>query len=358
MPSHPTMSDVARLAGVDSSTVSRALNVRTAAMLRPETVARVKAASDQLGYRPNVLARGLRTQRTNTIGLLLPDVTNPFFPPIIRGIEDVFGPAGYVLLIANTDNVAEREDQGLDSLVARQVDGMMLATSHLDVATDAGRLGGIPVLLVNRRDRTDVVPSVVPDDAIGVRLVVEHLHALGHHEIGLVSGPLNTSTGRDRRDTFVEVCSSLGLSTDMVVHADLYDLPSGRRATEDLLDTYGTRPTAIFASNDLLAVGALTALRARNLRVPEDLSLVGYNDMPLVDLLDPPLTTVHVDQYEMGRRAATMMLSLLAGEGGAQGTSDASPAPGSPRERAGASRNSVAIVPELVVRRSTSAPAA
>lgn len=352
------MSDVARLAGVDSSTVSRALNVRTAAVLRPETVARVRAASEQLGYRPNVLARGLRTQRSDNIGLLLPDVTNPFFPPIIRGMEDVFSPAGYVLLITNTDNVAEREDQGLDSLVARQVEGMMLATSHLDVATDADRLGGIPIVLVNRRDRTGVVPSVVPDDGVGVRLVVEHLYTLGHREIGLVSGPINTSTGRDRRDTFIEVCGSLGLPTDMAVHADLYDLQSGHRATETLLDAHGSRPTAIFASNDLLAVGALTALRARGLRVPDDLSLVGYNDMPLVDLLDPALTTVHVDQYEMGRQAATMMLSLL--ERGdstvSEHIADTLPDRSTFPTRTSTTSNSVAIVPELVVRRSTSAP--
>lgn len=358
MPSHPKMSDVARLAGVDSSTVSRALNIRTSVLLRPETVARVLAASEKLGYRPNVLARGLRTQRTNTVGLLLPDVTNPFFPPIIRGIEDVFGPAGYMLLIANTDNVAEREDQWLDNLVARQVDGMMLATSHLDIATDADRLGGIPFILVNRRDRTDVVPSVVPDDAVGVRLVVEHLHALGHREIGLVSGPLNTSTGRVRRDTFLEVCASLGLPTDMVVHADLYDLPSGRNATELLLNTHGTRPTAIFASNDLLAAGALTALRARGLRVPSDVSLVGYNDIPLVDLLDPALTTVHVDQYEMGHQAALLMLTLLAQDSVPPPVQDPGTTP--PKDvidgPTPASERSVTIIPELIIRRSTSAP--
>lgn len=345
MPSQPTMSDVARLAGVDSSTVSRALNERTVAMLRPETVAKVRAASEQLGYRPNVLARGLRTQRTHTIGLLLPDVTNPFFPPIIRGIEDVFTPAGYVLLIANTDNVAEREDQGLSSLVARQVDGMMLATSHLDVAAENDSLRGIPVTLVNRRDLTGSVPSVLPDDVVGVRLVLDHLHGLGHREIGLVSGPLNTSTGRDRRDTFVTACAELGIAADMVVHADHYDLPSGRRATELLLDTYGTRPTAVFASNDLLAAGALTTLKARGLAVPGDVSLVGYNDMPLVDLLDPALTTVRIDQYEMGRRAGMMMLALLA-EGPMNGSSDT--ARMLPDE---------IIEPELIIRSSSAAPA-
>lgn len=337
------MSDVARLAGVDSSTVSRALNSRTASSLRPETVAKVRAASEQLGYRPNVLARGLRTQRTHTIGLLVPDVTNPFFPPIIRGIEDALIPTGNVLLTANTDNEPEREEQGLDSLIARQVDGVMLATSHLDVATDADRLAGIPTVLVNRRDRSSQVPAVLPDDATGVRLVVEHLHALGHRRIGLISGPLDTSTGRDRRDTFVAVCEGLGLPADRVVHADRYDLPSGRRAADALLDGDGPMPTAVFASNDLLAVGALTALRDRGLRVPDDISLAGYNDMPLVDLIDPALTTVRIDQYLMGRRAAEVMLELLD------------------RDRAGGDGDpevvaDVTIAPELIVRRSTGAP--
>lgn len=345
MPGQPTMSDVARLAGVDSSTVSRALNSRTATSLRPETVAKVLAASEQLGYRPNVLARGLRTQRTHTVGLLLPDVTNPFFPPIIRGIEDALIPTGHVLLIANTDNEPEREEQGLDSLVARQVDGVMLATSHLDVATDADRLGGIPTVLVNRRDRASQVPAVLPDDVKGVRLVVDHLHGLGHRRIALVSGPLDTSTGRDRRDTFVAACRDLGLPTDHVVHADRYDLPSGRRAAEVLLEAEGPAPTAVFASNDLLAVGALTALRARGLRVPDDVSLVGYNDMPLVDLLDPALTTVRIDQYLMGRRAAEVMLELLE-RSRSEGSGDGDIA----------TVADVTIVPELVVRRSTGSP--
>ena len=344
MPGQPTMSDVARLAGVDSSTVSRALNSRTVSSLRPETVAKVTAAAEQLGYRPNVLARSLRTQRTNTIGLLVPDVTNPFFPPIIRGIEDGLTPSGHVLLITNTDNESEREEQGLDSLVARQVDGMMLATSHLDVATDADRLGGIPTVLVNRRDRTSQVPAVLPDDVTGVHLVVQHLHDLGHRRIALVSGPLDTSTGRDRRDTFVAACRELGIPADRIVHADRYDLPSGRRATEALLDMAGDPPTAIFASNDLLAVGALTALRARGIHVPGDISLVGYNDMPLVDLLDPALTTVRIDQYLMGRRAAEVMLRLVEARAAEDG--DATRV------------DDVLIAPELVVRRSTAPPSA
>jgi len=346
MPGQPTMSDVARLAGVDASTVSRALNSRTAGSLRPETVAKVVAASVQLGYRPNVLARGLRTQRTHTVGLMLPDITNPFFPPVVRGIEDVLGPAGHVLLIVNTDNEPAREEQGLDGLLARRVDGVMLATSHLDVATDADRLEGIPTVLVNRSDRTSRVPAILPDDRAGVGMVVKHLFDLGHRSIGLVSGPLDTSTGRDRRDAFVAAGTELGLPVDMVVHADRYDLASGRRAAEALLDAHAGRMSAIFASNDMLAVGALTALRARGLRVPDDVSLVGYNDMPLVDLLDPALTTVRIDQYLMGRRAAEVLLGLLDGTGGPDGAVDGGDG----------TAKDVTIAPELVVRCSTASP--
>ena len=199
----PTMSDVARTAGVDVSTVSRALNERTASMLRPETVERVLAAATELGYRPNALARGLRTQRSHTIGMLIPDLTNPFFPPIVRGLEDVLGSSGYTLILANTDNDPRREEVGLHSLVGRQVDGLLLATSHLDQrGLDAARVGDLPVVLVNRRGADDSVPAAVPDDDAGVAMVVDHLVELGHTAIAHVAGPQDTSTGRTRAEAF------------------------------------------------------------------------------------------------------------------------------------------------------------
>jgi LacI family transcriptional regulator len=336
----PTMSDVAAHAGVDISTVSRALNERTAALLRSETVDRVTAAAAELGYRPNVLARSLRTQRSHTIGMVIPDLTNPFFPPIVRGVEDVLDDADYTLIIANTDNDVRREQRSLRSLVGRQVDGLLVATSHLHDGTPGDEeLGGLPLVLVNRRGSDPDIPSVVPDDVAGIDAVVAHLTGLGHHRIAHLAGPQDTSTGRTRAQSFRDAMSAAGLDDeDLIEGADLFDIDAGRDACERLLTR---RPdlTAIVAANDLLAIGCIRAMRDRGLRVPTDVSLVGFNDMPLVDLIDPPLTTVRVPQQEMGRAAARILLDLL-GEGGSR-----------------TAPTCLELPPELVIRLSTSAPA-
>lgn len=333
-----TMSDVARHAGVDVSTVSRALNERTAGMLRAETVERVLAAARELGYEPNVLARGLRTQRSHTVGMLLPDLTNPFFPPIVRGLEDALDAGGYTLIVANTDNDARREARSLRSLVGRQVDGLVVATSHLDGDEGAAAVGNLPVVLVNRRGTDDTMPAAVPDDEAGVALAVRHLLDLGHRRIGHVAGPDDTSTGRSRATAFAAITSEAGIhDPDLVEPAAIFDVGQGMEACERLL---GRHPDvgAICAANDLLAIGCLRALRALGRRVPDDVSLVGFNDMPLVDLIDPPLTTVRIPQYEMGRRAGELLLELLHD-------------PRAPRRR-----EPVALAPELVVRSSTAPP--
>ena len=267
----PTMLDVARLAGVDASTVSRALNPATVGMLRPETVARVVAASEELGYRPNMLARGLRTQRSHTVGMLVPDIANPFFPPVVRGLEDELGAHGYTLLVTNSDNEHEKESRAVANLVARQVDALVVATSLVDDAPDA-RPAGLPMVLVNRRGAGGEVPYVVPDDAAGVRLVVRHLVELGHRAIGHIAGPQETSTGRARLRAFRAAAGELGIAADAVEVAPVFGDAAGRGATARLLDRLPTL-TALVAANDLLAVGALRELRARGIPVPGRVSL-------------------------------------------------------------------------------------
>lgn len=333
------MKDVAARAGVDISTVSRALNERTRDRLSEDTVDRVLAVAKELGYRPNVLARSLRTQRSHVVGMVVPDLTNPFFPPILRGLEDALGRHGYTLIVANTDNDLERERQAVQSLVERQVDGMVLATSHIGhEAADPELVGSVPIVLVNRRPRDPSVPSVVPDDDAAVREVVAHLHGLGHRRLAHVAGPQEVSTGRTRLEVFTAACRELGLPPPDVEIAGAFAVEPGRRACEHLLRR-GTAATAIFAANDLLALGTLQALRRSGRRVPADTSVVGYNDMPLVDLIDPPLTTVEVPKYEMGGRAAEVLLAIL------RGAAD----PADPRQ--------VVLPCHLVVRRSTAAPA-
>lgn len=334
-----TMSDVARHAGVDVSTVSRALNERTAKMLRTETVERVLAAASELGYQPNVLARGLRTQRSHTVGMLLPDLTNPFFPPIVRGLEDALDAGGYTLIVANTDNDARRETRSLQSLVGRQVDGLVVATSHVDSDEGSKAVGALPVVLVNRRGTDESVPAVLPDDEAGIALMVRHLVDLGHRHVAHVAGPDDTSTGRTRAAAFATYAAEAGVyDPDMVESTGIFGVDDGMAACERLLARH-PEVTAICAANDLLAIGCLRALRAAGRRVPEDVSLVGFNDMPLVDLIDPPLTTVRIPQYEMGRQAGELLLKLLE----------------NPRARR--RRKPVSLAPTLIVRHSTAAPA-
>lgn len=337
----PTMSDVARHAGVDVSTVSRALTSRTAGMLRSETVERVLRAAEELGYHPNVLARSLRTQRSHTVGMVIPDLMNPFFPPVVRGVEEALDDAEYTLIIANTDNLAAREERSLQSLVGRQVDGLVIATSHIDNGTpDVHSVGVLPLVLVNRRGSDPGVPSVSPDDVRGIELIVAHLTGLGHRRIGHVAGPQDTSTGRTRAEAFAAALRPAGAFRDDLVEATaIFAIDEGRAACNQLLDRHPDL-TAIVAANDLLAIGCLRAMRERDIRVPDDVSLVGFNDMPLVDLIDPPLTTVRVPQHEMGRQAGLILLELIAG---AQLAGEAT---------------AVELAPELVVRGSTRPPAA
>src|ERR1700691_24624 len=194
-----TIRDVARLAEVHPGTVSRALNEQTRALVNEETAARVLRAATELGYRPNPIARGLKTNRSFTVGVLIPDLTNPLFPPIVRGIDDRLGPAGYTQLLVNTDNDAARERGQIETMLARQVDGFISATAPLDVEPLAAALeASRPVVLVNRSFEDERVSAALVDDAEGIRLAVEHVLKLGHTRIAHVAGPQNVSTGHGR----------------------------------------------------------------------------------------------------------------------------------------------------------------
>jgi len=327
--------DVARLAGVHPSTVSRALH-RADLPVRAETRRRVLAAVERLEYRPSAIARGLRLQRTHTLGMLVPDITNPFFPPIIRGAEEAARERGYELVLCNTDDAPERETASLRVLRERQADGLLIATSRMaDTTVAALRRERFPFVLVNRGSSVTADPSVEVDNERASEAVIGHLAGLGHRRIGHISGPLSTTTGAERAAGYRSAMKARGLPVDeaLLAEADAYAEPSGYAAGARLLRA---RPSAIFAANDLLVLGALRAAREAKLRVPEDLSLVGVNDIPLVDLIDPPLTTVRVPQREMGRIAADMLIALL--------------------ESAPISRRHVLLDPTLVVRGSTAVP--
>jgi LacI family transcriptional regulator len=334
-----TLRDVARVAGVHPATVSRALNEETRALVNQDTARRVLKAAEKLGYQPNPIARGLKTNRSYTIGVLIPDLTNPLFPPILRGIEDRLETGGYTPLIANTDNDPERELLDSQAMRARQVDGIIAATARRDHRLhDALLEAGIGLVLVNRRQDELPVSSATADDRMGMRLSVEHLVSLGHTRIAHVAGPLDYSTGLDRHDSFLETMRAAGREPDpeLVLVAEAFTEAEGARLCGQLMDE-GRSFTAVAAANDLLALGCYDVFAERGVRCPDDISVVGFNDMPFAARFQPPLTTIHIPHYEIGKAAAQLMLERLA-----DGDS-------SPRE--------IRLEPSLVVRQS-SAPVA
>jgi LacI family transcriptional regulator len=333
-----TLRDVAHVAGVHPATVSRALNEETRALVNEETARRVLKAAEELGYRPNPIARGLKTNRSYTVGVLIPDLTNPLFPPILRGIEDCLATAGYTALTANTDNDPERELLDSQTMRARQVDGIIAATARRDHRLhDALLEAGIELVLVNRRQEALPVSSATADDRMGMRLAVEHLLSLGHTRIAHLGGPLDYSTGLDRHDSFYETMRAAGIEPDpeLVLCAEAFTESEGARLCGELLDD-GREFTAVAAANDLLALGCYDVFGERGVRCPEDVSVVGFNDMPFAARFAPPLTTIHIPHYEIGKAAAQLMLERL--QNGDE----------PPRE--------IRLEPDLVVRESTGPP--
>lgn len=308
-----TLKDVAARAGVHASTASRALNPETRSMVTGEVVRRVTEAAVALGYRPNPIASSLRTNRTLTVGVVIPDLTNSLFPPIIRGIEDTLATAGYTAIIANTDNDSERERISVERMRERRVDGLILATARRrDGVIDSFREENLPVVLINRTvDRTGVA-CIINDDVLGIKLVVEHIAELGHRDIAFVGGPRGLSTSDARHRGFIAAMRAAGLKPEpaLMYSADAFRDPAGLAACETLLRR-GRPFTAVIAANDLLALGCMDALAAQGLSCPRDVSLTGYNDLPNLHRISPPLTTVRISHYHMGARGAETLLELI-----------------------------------------------
>jgi LacI family transcriptional regulator len=309
----PTLRDVAEAAGVHAGTASRALNPETRRLVNVETARRVLRAAESLGYQPNPIARSLKTSKSGTIGLVLPDLTNPLFPPIVRGIEDVLRSAGYSAFIVNTDNDPERERALVTSLRSRQVEGLIVATALLDHPLLAQlRQQGVKLVLVNRRARDVDVPCVTPDDAAGVTLAVRHLAELGHRRILHLAGPQTTSTGVVRARAFEAALREQGLEPDpaLVVACDYWSEADGAAGLRTALDT-GADFTAVVAGNDLIALGCYDVFAERGIACPDEVSVVGFNDMPFLDKLRPPLTTVRIPHHQIGVEAARMLLEAI-----------------------------------------------
>lgn len=305
-----TLADVARAAGVHPGTASKALNPESRYLVAAETVKRVLDIAAKLEYQPNSLARGLRTRRSYTIGFLVPDLTNPLFPPIVRGVEEVLGAAGLSALIVNTDNDPIKAMQLFTTLRNRRCDGFILATSFRhDPVVEEMAAREIPAVLVNRFTEDNLLPAVAGDEISEVRDAIAHLVQLGHRRIAHIAGPQNLSTGFIRRRTFTTAIKDAGLAADdcpVVISSGFYE-SAGKSATNELISTVAQMPTAILAANDQLALGVIDSLRSAGLQCPRDVSVVGFNDIPMMDRIQPALTTFALPKREMGIKAAHIL---------------------------------------------------
>jgi LacI family transcriptional regulator len=331
-----TIRDVALHAAVNASTVSRALNPATRHLIGDEVVRRVLASAKALGYRQNKLASALRGGHSHVVGVCLPDIENPVFPPIVRGIEEELSAGGYGVLIAHVVGTAQDHERMLEQMLERRVDGLVLATAtRQDPLVRRCILDRVPLVLVNRSEEGGQVPEVVNDDFLSMQLAVDHLIGLGHESIAHLAGPSRLATGRSRIQGFEMAMRRHRLNADVVLEAADFTREAGRVACAQLLDKK-KNVTAIIAGNDLIALGCYDVFAERSLRCPADISLIGHNDMPLLDMLNPPLTTLRIQHREMGRHAARLLLNMIA-------------APDSPPLR-------ITLPPQLIVRGSTTAP--
>ncbi|HIG76115.1 MAG TPA: LacI family transcriptional regulator [Bacteroidetes bacterium] len=306
-----TLKDVADAAGVSVATVSRALSVpdRVATATRE----RIQAIAKELGYRPSRVAQRLRTTDgvNHLIGVLIPDIQNPFFADIVRGVEAVAHRAGYSVLFHNVEEDPDRQRAALEALRTEHVDGVILPPVHgasEDIA--ALQADGLPVVCVDRRLVAEV-DTVVAANEEAAREAVALLLRGGHRRIGMIGGDAAISTSRERLAGYRRAHEDAGLEVDATLIAEADGRMEGGRAAAAALLSRGDRPTALFTANNLMTLGALSAIHASGLRIPEDVAIVGYDDMPWAMALNPPLTAVRQPGEEMGRIAADLLLARI-----------------------------------------------
>ena len=308
----PTVLDVAKRAGVAPITVSRVIN--NSGYISEETKSRVETAIKELGYVPNTLARGLRSKRTHTLALVVTDITNPYFTSMARGVEDVAGASNYTVIYCNTDESETKEEKYGNMLAQWQVDGVLFVPSCGNATTIKFLTSnGIAVVVLDRQISNVDADFVRSDSENGARQLTRLLIDLGHKRIAIVTGPENVSTAVDRVTGYKQALDEAGLSENEQVYYGSFNQQTGYDSTR-LAMMQLAKPSAILAANNFILIGVVKALRELQLRVPEDISVVGFDDFPESMLVKPYFTAAVQPAYEMGRLAAELLLQRISGE--------------------------------------------
>ncbi|MDF2706737.1 MAG: ribose operon repressor RbsR [Nonomuraea muscovyensis] len=305
--------DVAAQAGVSVATVSRVLNDNPS--VTEETRNRVHDAMAALNYRPNAVARSLRTEATRTLGLIIGDILNPFFAELARAVEDEAREAGYTVVIGNADERADQQDHYVRTLMEQRVDGLIICpTAEVTPLVEEVSKGQRPLVFLDRTLTGIDVPSVRADGAAAITELVAHLRALGHRRVAFVSGPGTLSTGRERTAAFLRAAADHGLRVPAeYVRVGDFRAGSGQRITAELLDL-PEPPQAIFLGDNLMALGALDEIRRRGLDIPGDVAVASFDDVPWFNHIQPRITAISQPTAELGRLAVRVILDALRGK--------------------------------------------
>lgn len=309
-----TIKDVARLAGVSISTVSRVLS-SSDHPVNIETKDRILAAIEELGFYPNAIARGLQANKTKTIGLILPDISNPYYPGIVRGVEDIAHEFGYTIILGNADRSRERTQKYLRVLREKRVDGIIFTGGGIVQDAQQGNFfeqDTVATVVIGRHWSN--LPSVQVDNVQAAREACEHLLSLGHHRIATITGPETSTTARDRLEGYKQGLKKYGIAerSEWIIQGD-FEVDGGYRAVAELPKLGVEGITAIFAQNDLMAIGVVNALQEQGIKVPDDVAVMGFDNIPLASFVTPKLSTVSVPVYELGKTAMKVLIDLLNG---------------------------------------------
>lgn len=329
-----SIKDIARIANVSHSTVSRAL--RNSPRVKRETIERIRRIAEESGYRASAVARSLATRRTRMIGVVVTSITDPFAAAVVRGIEEVAGDHGYAVLLANSNADPEREMRVVHSIEERRVDGIIVTASRVG-ALHVPMLSWmkIPIVLLNNQHPSEFVHSVMIENTAASRNATRYLIELGHRRIAYLGDRNGRHSDTERFGGYREAldAAEIPFAPELVVHGD--GTPEGGMNAMARLLALAARPTAVFCYDDMTALGAMRQIRAYGLSVPQDISVVGFDDLPVAQYIEPPLTTVRQPMPDMGRMAMTAMLDLLAGS---------------------SAKHNIKVAGELVIRGSTAPP--
>ena len=331
----PNIHDVAKLAGVAPITVSRVINNN--GYVSDKTRQRVETAIEELAYVPNALGPSLRSKRTMTLALVLSDITNPFWTTVARGVEDTANENGYHIIIGNTDESPEKQSDYLTFMLQKQVDGFLLVPASSNVtSSDIFQRQRVPFVVLDRQILGNDYDSVRSDSRDGAYKLTKYLLELGHKRIAVITGRRDNSAAKDRVGGFLQAVKEAGLDEDQQVYWGEFNQETGYEFTRLILQSK-PQPTAIFATNNFIAIGVMRALRDQELHVPEDMSVVAFDDLPAAITIDPFFTVASQQAYEMGKKATELLIARLVNE-----------APKDPQE--------IILPVDIIVRQSSSTP--